>query len=289
MRICALTMVYRDYWAVSQWYAHYSRHLGAENLFIIAHGQDDWISELCPRAHVITAPRDDLASFDQKRGQMLNAVQAELGKIFDWVIRTDADELICLDPDRFGSLSEMLMSTTAPAVFAMGLNLVELEGDRELADAEPALNARSNAVFSGHYSKAFAVRDRIALMRHGVMVAPADARHFPFELPPGVYLVHLKYANRAALIRANQHREEVASGPERGLPGDAWKHANEEAKQFYVETLTRPVVSWDRGIEKAGRKIGRKPAAAYLKDGVVKARSLQFPFRTILPDWFKTA
>ncbi len=91
-----------------------SRHLGAENLFIIAHGQDDWISELCPRAHVVVAPRDNLARFDQKRGQMLNAVQDELGEIFDWVIRTDADELICLDPSRFGSLSEMFESTTAP-------------------------------------------------------------------------------------------------------------------------------------------------------------------------------
>ncbi len=266
-----------------------SRHLGAENLFIIAHGQDDWISELCPRAHVVVAPRDNLARFDQKRGQMLNAVQDELGEIFDWVIRTDADELICLDPSRFGSLSEMFESTTAPAVFAMGLNLVELERDRELTNTQPALMARSNAVFSGHYSKAFAVRDQITLMRHGIKVAPADAPNFPFELPHGVYLVHLKYANRAALIKANRHRGEVASGPERGLPGDDWKQAGEEAKQFYVETLTRPIVDLHRAVEKVHRKIGRRPAGAYFKDRVIKARSLQFPFRTILPDWFKTA
>jgi hypothetical protein len=236
MRNCALTMVYRDYWAISQWYTHYSRHLGAENLFTIAHGQGDWISELCPRAHVVVAPRDNLARFDQKRGQMLNAVQDELGQIFEWVIRTDADELICLDPSRFESLSEMFKSTTAPAVFAMGLNLAELEKDGELTKARPALMARSDAV----------------------------------------------------LIKANRHRKEVASGPERGLPGDAWKQAGEEAKQFYVETLTRPIANWDRAVEKVHRKIGRRPAGAYFKDGVIKARSLQFPFRIILPAWFKT-
>ena len=78
---------------------------------------------------------------------MLNAVQDELGKIFDWVIRTDADELICLDPSRFVSLSEMFKSTTAPAVFAMGLNLVELERDRELTNAQPALMALERRIF----------------------------------------------------------------------------------------------------------------------------------------------
>lgn len=282
-------MVYQDYWAISQWYAHYARHLGAENLFIIAHGQDDRISELCPKAHVIVAPREDLAGFDQRRGWMLNAVQDELGDLFDWVLRTDADELICVDPARFGSLAEMLGSTTAPAVFAMGLNLVELEGDTTLTDAQPALSARSSAEFSGHYSKAFAVRDRIALMRHGVKVARADAPHFPFELPYGVYLVHLKFANLAALAIANRHRMEVASGDVKGLPGYAWKHADELAKQFYADSVNRPIVDWDHAVTQAYKKIGRVPATSYLKDGLIKARSLKFPFRTTLPDWFNAA
>ena len=289
MRICALTMVYQDYWAISQWYTHYARHLGAENLFIIAHGRDDKIAELCPNAHVIVAPREDLTKFDQRRGRMLNAVQDELGDIFDWVLRTDADELICVDPTRFGSLAEMLGSTTAPAVFALGLNLFELEGDTELITAQPALNARANAVFSGHYSKAFAVRDRIALMRHGVKIAKADAPHFPFELPFGVYLVHLKFANRAALAIANQHRMEIASGSVRGLPGTAWKHADQDANQFFSDTIEKPILDWAAGSKEAYKMIGREPGVSYLKDGLIRARSLKFPFRTVLPDWFKTA
>ena len=183
----------------------------------------------------------------------------------------------------------MLASTTAPAVFAMGLNLVELEGDAELSNAQPALTVRSNAVFSGHYSKALAVRDRIALMRHGVKVAIADAPHFPFELPYGVYLVHLKFANRAALAIANRHRMEMASGTGKGLPGSAWKHADEDAKQFYSDTVNRPVFDWAPAVKEAYKMIGREPGAAYLKDGLIRARSLKFPFRTILPDWFKTA
>ena len=40
MKICALTMVYRDYWALRQWYRHYGDLVGAQNLYIVAHGPD---------------------------------------------------------------------------------------------------------------------------------------------------------------------------------------------------------------------------------------------------------
>ena len=52
MNICAITMVYKDYWALSQWYAHYGRMLGFDNLYIVAHGADAKIASLCPRATV---------------------------------------------------------------------------------------------------------------------------------------------------------------------------------------------------------------------------------------------
>ncbi|MEP2029555.1 MAG: glycosyltransferase family 2 protein [Paracoccaceae bacterium] len=289
MKICALTMVYRDYWAISQWYTHYARHLGPENLFIIAHGQDDKFAELCPKANVIVAPRDDLTGFDQRRGQMLNAIQSELGEIYEWVIRTDADELICVDPARFGSLAEMFGSTTAPAVFGLGLNLVELECDTISESAEPVLRTHANAVFSGHYSKAFAVCDETPLVRHGVKVSPPDAPKFPFELPCGVYLVHLKFANQTALAEGNRHRMKMASGPGKGLPGHAWRHADKVAKKFLSETATKPIRDWDSAVNDAYGQIGREPSAAFLGGGLIKAHSLTFPFRTILPDWFKTA
>ena len=38
MKICALTMVYRDYWALSRWYAHHGHELGSENLIVVRMG-----------------------------------------------------------------------------------------------------------------------------------------------------------------------------------------------------------------------------------------------------------
>ena len=75
MKICAITMVYRDYWALSQWYAHYGKHLGPQNLFVIAHGPDPEIARLCPQASVIAIPRDGFAHFDKSRSRMLNGIQ----------------------------------------------------------------------------------------------------------------------------------------------------------------------------------------------------------------------
>ena len=101
MKICAITMVYKDYWALSQWYVHYGRLVGYDNLFIVAHGRDAQIAKLCPLASIVTVPRDTLDGFDRRRGQMLNSFQDGLALSYDWVIRTDADELICFDPSRY--------------------------------------------------------------------------------------------------------------------------------------------------------------------------------------------
>ena len=40
------------------------------------------------------------------RAQLLNSIQDGLGVIYDWVIRTDTDELICLDPAYHGSFAD---------------------------------------------------------------------------------------------------------------------------------------------------------------------------------------
>ena len=219
MKVCAITMVYRDYWALSQWYAHYSRHLGSEHLYIVAHGRDPKVSALCPRANVITIPRDTLASFDRMRGQLLNSIQDGLGVAYDWVIRTDADELICLDPAHHDSFDTLFRDHNAlRSLFALGMNIAEDIEDDELSDADAVLTKRAHAVFSGHYSKAWAVKRGTHLIRHGIGLT-TDAT---FTLPKGVYLAHLKYANINALTEANTHRVRIAGGTEEGLPGKAW-------------------------------------------------------------------
>lgn len=285
MKICAVTMVYRDYWALSQWYAHFARELGAENLFIVSHGCDPKISELCPDASVIVVPRDDLSGFDRVRGRMLNHLQDMLGFEYDWVIRTDADELVCVDPGRYRSLPDMLSRQEAPALFALGFNLVELDEDADLPADTAALSHRSTAVFTGHYSKAWAVRHRIALMRHGVQVKPKHVARFRFSMPRGVYLAHLKFADRAQLSEADARRKAASSGDSRGTPGTAWKDAEAESRLYLEAVAHMPVKNWPDAEQRAFDKIAQPVRSE--KDGIIRARSVRMKHRTVLPQWFK--
>lgn len=287
MKICALTMVYKDYWALSQWYTHYGRQVGFDNLFVVAHGADDQIAKICPQASVITVPRDTFEGFDRRRGQLLNSFSDGLALSYDWVIRTDADELICFDPSRYGGLEDVFAGVTSKAIFALGLNVAEVMNDKVLGEGQMALGHRTTAVFTGHYSKAWAGKRGTALWRHGIWVG---ARRLPtahFEMPEGVYLVHLKYANLAALELANQHRTEVGNAPGRGLPGAAWKEADRDASRFYTNLAAYEAKQWADARDTAFASIVADPVRDE-KESVLRSKSKTFKYRVTLPGWFKT-
>lgn len=274
-------MVYRDYWALAQWYRHYGAILGAENLFIVAHGADARIAETCPKAQIWTIPRDDLTGFDRWRGRMLNGFQAGLLQQYEWVIRTDTDELLCPAPGL--DLHALLAAQDAPALFALGLNVVELPGDPPMT--ENVFDARSHAVFTGHYSKAVAVRQPVDLMRHGVQVRPRRVARFRFEMPRGLYLAHLKYADRQVVAEVNADRMEIANREGKGLPGAAWQNAEEEAGEMYAQVEAMPFTPWDVAEARAYEKLAKDPVRD-AEDRLIRARSLRFKSRTRLPEGF---
>ena len=283
MKICAITMVYRDHWALSQWYGHYARHLGAENLFVVAHGADPALAGLCPGANLLTVPRDRLDGFDGRRAAVLNGFQAGLGAIYDWVIRTDADELICLDPELYPSFADLFAAHDRDMVFALGLNVAERSGDAPLQDGAPALPLRPHAVFSGLYSKAWAVRKGLPLLRHGVGLRRKVLETLPLALPRGVYLAHLKYASRRALRQANRHRSEVANSDAKGLPGFAWRKPLLAERKFYARFEAMPEEPWGDSEAAAFDELTAAPVRDFDK-GVLRARNIQFAARTTLPD-----
>ena len=289
MKICAITMVYRDYWALSQWFAHYARHLGPEHLYVIAHGRDAKIEAICPGANVITVPRDDLSGFDRLRGHLLNGIQDGLAAYYDWVIRTDADELICLDPQRHESFAALFESyPRRQALFALGFNLAQGDDEPELRDGEGVFRQRRQAAFSGHYSKAWAVRRGTHLVRHGIETSPEALASAPFTLPKGVYLAHLKYADLSALSEANRHRKQIGNSDAKGRPGRAWAKADQDAARFYDSFSALRELDWATAERRAHLRLRRDPVRDE-KLNVLRARSVKFPFRTTLPKWFENS
>jgi len=271
MKIAVVTMVYRDYWALAQWYRHFGGMVGPEHLYIIAHGRDNEISRICPDASVVTIPRDDLNGFDRVRWRFLNRFQDALHGLYDRVVRTDADELICLDPERFASLADVFAQHDEPALFALGLDVVQI------AD-------RRWAAFSGHYSKAWTARYKVHLAMHGVRTGHGKAERFPFKMPQGVYLAHLKYANVDALVDANAHRIAIANGVGRGMPGKAWKVADVKSDQMLVRTDRKVVVDWAVARDEAYTALSVNPHRD-LDDNLVRPRFLDFQHKSEVPTW----
>ncbi|WP_299294047.1 glycosyltransferase family 2 protein [uncultured Tateyamaria sp.] len=287
MKICAITMVYRDYWALAQWIRHYSKHLGIENLYVVVHGPDERVNEIAAGANIWTIPRETLEGFDKRRNKMLNDFQSGLLRFYDWVIRTDTDELICIDPDVHSSFSDLFSNTTDDTVFSIGLNVYEQPTDKEMPDGVSVFTCRTAAVITGNYSKAWAVSVDAPLMRHGVKLTNMDSTPYTYGFPTGVYLVHLKFANIAALADVNATRKEVARAGVPGLPGWGWKRADAHAMKFFETAETLELTPWTDAVAKAHALIPTDMKSEE-GDGVVRSPGIPFLAKTTLPKWFKT-
>ncbi|WP_415404581.1 glycosyltransferase family 2 protein [Tateyamaria sp. SN3-11] len=287
MKICAITMVYRDYWALAQWIRHYSKHLGIENLYVVVHGPDPKVNEIADGANIWTIPRETLEGFDKRRNKMLNDFQSGLLQFYDWVIRTDTDELICVDPDLHGSFQGLLSKTTEDAVFSIGLNVYEQPEDSEMLDGVSVFARRTAAVITGNYSKAWAVSVDAPLMRHGVKLTNDGNKPYTYAFPDGVYLVHLKFSNIAALADVNETRKEVARSGVPGLPGWGWKRADAHAMKFFETAETLEYTPWADAISRAHELIPTDMKSDG-DDGVIRSPGIPFLAKTKLPKWFKT-
>ena len=286
MKICAITMVYRDYWALSQWYRYYGKHLGPRNLYVISHGYDPEIAKICPEASIITIPRDELKHFDRVRLKLINAVQSGLNNLYDWVIQTDADELVCFDPNTYGSFQELLEATKAPALFALGLNLAEVEGDVPLKPEDIALAHRNVACVTGNYSKAWAVRKAIPLRWHGVFCGYRKTDDFPFEMPDDVFFVHLKHANAEALSDTNAVRQSVADSVGEDWNVNGWANPDLHAKRFFRKMAAAKELPWKEAVALGYEQIRDNPVRD-AKRGIVKPPFINYVCRTVLPEWFR--
>lgn len=288
MKICAMTMVHQDYWALDQWYRHYGGHLGPDNLFIIAHGADPEIQRICPQASIITIPREELKNFDRVRVRLMNGIQSGLGNIYNWVIQTDADELVCFNPAKYSTFQALFEDAQAPALFALGLNLAEVEGDASMPPHGPALAHRRTACITGHYSKAWAVRKSLPLRWHGVFCGYKQTEDFPFEMPDDVFFVHLKHANSTALEATNAVRQSVADTVGEDWNVGGWAKPDFHAQRFFRKLAAAQELPWEDAIALGYEKIRDNPVRDPQR-GIVKPPFIHYVCRTVLPDWFAHA
>ncbi|WP_170387486.1 glycosyltransferase family 2 protein [Ruegeria atlantica] len=190
MKVAAVTMVYKDHWYLEKWVQYYGQLFGAENLYIIGHGDDPVHCELAKDCNHIRVPRNQLPEdFDEQRWRMLSDICAVLIKSYDWVFCGDVDEII-LPTRTEETLLEVLKRQTPESVIgAVGFEIM------------PRATSQWLLQFSPRYSKP-SVLGRPIKFSLGAHGAFGDWKH-----DPDFALIHFPLANRDSFRQRAQALE----------------------------------------------------------------------------------
>ncbi|WP_299410888.1 glycosyltransferase family 2 protein [uncultured Roseobacter sp.] len=201
--LAVATMVYQDYFFLERWYRYYDKQVGAENLYVFSHGNDPRHREIAKHANVINLPRDDtMFKFDRRRWRALGNCATGLLEFYNWIIVTDVDEIVIVDPQSASTIQDYLLSNYANSkkspknLAPFCLELIHLPDEEPLPilDHETILSRRRIFRPNWNYSKP-------CLVSGPVVFGPGGHRNTlgRRHMPPDLYTLHLKYFDYATM------------------------------------------------------------------------------------------
>lgn len=212
-RVCAVVMVKDDYFFLRKWISYYGRQLGHENLFVISHGGDKTVAEIARDANVIPIPagRDDSIGhkrFEIDRFGLINDFCSGLVRYFQYVIFTDVDEFIIVDPALGIGLIEYIRShSAATTITPFGLDVIHRTAQEpsSIDPDRPVLSQRKYCKVEPLYSKPAITR--MDIIRS---VGNHNSNDSDLYLGSGLYLFHLKWVDYG--LSMNTHFNRYVSG-----------------------------------------------------------------------------
>ncbi len=221
------------------WHRYYGGQFGAANLHVVTYaglrGSFDGLE--LGDVEELPSQYDDVL-----RAAHISKRVMDLLENHDVVVRCDVDEFLIPDPDKHVSLAAYVDGLTRPYVTAIGLDLVEVEGDPPLVlDGRPLLAQREWCVRTAALNKTAvtSVPMTWSLGFHASTVSPV------FE---DLYLVHTKFADVRGRVAW------FAEMLERVGPGTT-------EYQYYNDGKAKI-----EGFQRWLCKLDRKPDPAFLKD-----------------------
>jgi len=200
IKIAVITMVYNEQNNLPMWIKHYKKHLPNGELFIVDHGSTQRVSKDYVDVSTLRLPRSTFD--DRKRAEFISNLHQSLLSDFDWVIYTDADELIV--PEMYDTLEESLNNEpeSSISINSVGLNIFQHLGCEESLDTtRPISEQRKYAVLEKAMCKP-------SVSRRPIKWTPGfhTSNNSP-DFGNGYYLIHLKYID----IDWLRFRTEIAS------------------------------------------------------------------------------
>lgn len=261
------------------WVDFYARAIGRENLFVFDdHTTDGSIENLGAMVH--EAPElPGAGSFDRARLRLMNGVAAGLLETYDYTIFVDVDEFLIPDPARFTGLKEFLARRPKRDVIAaMGLNVLhDTRGESSLDFSRPILAQRQ-------FAKFVPIMCKPAIKRVPAnWIGASHGVDRPYVIDPGLFLLHLKFADRATLRRVADRRQATGRSPR-----SSWSKSGDEITAMLTEFVggrdpeTVPIFKPPRDrLDRIVRevKIGYKSSGLRQLDAMSKRPLVRIPPR----------
>jgi hypothetical protein len=199
--VAAITMARDEGSMLPRWVAHYTREVGAKNVYVIDDNSVDGSTDALG-CTVIRIPPITKKAFEPARMGMVSGLGQALLEAYDAVLFADADEFIVADPAKHKSLRHFVAARPGRnAVGVVALNVVHRVGIEAAIDpAKPILGQRRVAKFIPLMCKPALkwVAAPWAMASHGIQT--------PYDVDPELWMFHMKFADRDHLKAAADHR-----------------------------------------------------------------------------------
>ncbi len=132
-KVAAVTAAYERPDILQKWVDHNAALFGHDNLFVLSQGPRALHAPILENINSLHLPRVFDTDFDAVKANWFSHQCALLLTLYQCVVVTDMDELLCLAPDHPGTLPDYLLSSGAKNRAPLFFNLVPF-ADRTTVD-----------------------------------------------------------------------------------------------------------------------------------------------------------
>jgi hypothetical protein len=238
-------MARNDNFFLERWIRYYSQEIGSENLYVLLDGLEQEAPANARDAFVSWVEHKQLPRLagDKHRINLINKRAQQLfAQGYDYVIGTDADEFLVVDPQLNMGLAEFITRHGKHAsMSALGLDLGQRVGEEEALDASRSiLQQRRYAVLCDRYTKASVLCKRG--MSWGSGFHRVKRRNF--FIVPGLYLIHTGYCDLGKVRQRMGDTDRINA---------AWEaHLDRRARTITLTSENTPLEG-ERWLSKARR------------------------------------
>jgi Glycosyl transferase family 2 len=247
-----VTMVKDDHDFLRRWVKYYGDIFGREALYVFAHGGEPEISEIAAGCNVMRLPPGYDPKWAGRRARLFGNMARALQNYFDFVLVTDVDEFIVVDPETGFDLRTFLTRRrTGSVISPIGVEVVH----RPQEEPEPIdthiLGPRRFVRFSSFYCKPIILgTPQVSFARGQHYSTHPELRVFQ-----RLYLFHMKFCDRHDSQALLESRAQTISTAGYGEESETelstrWNKLDGKEEAFLDRLANLPKIDgWDFGPE----------------------------------------